>query len=56
MKLGQELFFLQLLPLAGLGSFTATNDLVKGLVNGSGHSVVDINVISNVSGYHLSCQ
>ena len=56
MKLGQELFFLQLLPLAGLGSVIAMNNLVKGLVNGSGHSVVDFNVISNVSGYHLSCQ
>ena len=31
------------------------DDLVKGLVNGSRHSVVDFNVISNVSGYHLSC-
>ena len=31
------------------------DDLVKGLVNGSRHSVEDFNVISNVSGYHLSC-
>ena len=32
------------------------DDLVKGLANGPGHSVVDFNIISDISDYHLSCQ